>query len=76
MRKKDFSNSTNRVKKYRDNMRANGLRPVQIWIPDTRSLNFQQECLRQSKIVSQANVINKDLDNFIDDALNDIQDWT
>ncbi|HEY2382160.1 MAG TPA: antitoxin MazE family protein [Terriglobia bacterium] len=37
-----------RVKKRRDALRAAGLRPVQIWIPDTRRRGFARECRRQS----------------------------
>jgi hypothetical protein len=28
-------------------MRAAGLRPVQIWVPDTRAPGFAEECRRQ-----------------------------
>ncbi|HLH30985.1 MAG TPA: antitoxin MazE family protein [Terriglobia bacterium] len=38
-----------RVKKHRDALRAAGLRPVQIWVPDTRRRGFAQECRRQSR---------------------------
>lgn len=31
-----------------------GLRPVQIWVPDTRRPGFEQECRRQSLLASQA----------------------
>ncbi len=37
-----------RVKKHRIGLRAAGLRPVQIWVPDTRRSGFAQECRRQS----------------------------
>lgn len=43
-----------RVKKHRDALRAAGLRPVQIWVPDTRSPRFAAECRRQSLLVAQA----------------------
>jgi len=36
-----------RVAKYRVSMRAAGLRPVQIWVPDTRRTGFAAECRRQ-----------------------------
>lgn len=41
-----------RVKKYRDNLRASGLRPVQIWVPDTRKKGFADECRRQSMLLA------------------------
>ena len=34
-------------------MRAQGLRPVQIWAPDTRSGKVAEELRRQSKLVSR-----------------------
>lgn len=37
-----------RVQKYRATLRAAGLRPVQIWIPDPRRRGFAAECRRQS----------------------------
>lgn len=36
-----------RVQKHRDLLRQAGLRPVQIWVPDTRWPNFAEECRRQ-----------------------------
>ena len=37
-----------RVQKHRAALRAAGLRPVQIWVPDTRRAGFAEECRRQS----------------------------
>ena len=42
-----------RVKKHREALRAAGLRPVQIWVPDTRRPGFAAECRRQSRAVAQ-----------------------
>jgi hypothetical protein len=36
-----------RVQKHRMALRAAGLRPVQIWVPDTRRAGFAAECRRQ-----------------------------
>lgn len=36
-----------RVQKHRLALRAAGLRPVQIWVPDTRKAGFAAECRRQ-----------------------------
>ena len=36
-----------RVQKHRAALRAAGLRPVQIWVPDTRRAGFAAECRRQ-----------------------------
>lgn len=37
-----------RVKRHREGLRAAGLRPVQIWVSDTRRPGFAEECRRQS----------------------------
>jgi hypothetical protein len=37
-----------RVAAHRQRLRAAGLRPVQIWVPDTRRPGFAEECRRQS----------------------------
>jgi hypothetical protein len=40
--------SRDKVRAHRARLRAAGLRPVQIWIPDTRSAAFAREAHRQS----------------------------
>ncbi len=41
-------NTAPRMKRYRDRLRAAGLRPIQLWVPDTRAPGFAAECWRQS----------------------------
>ena len=41
-----------RVQKHRAGLRAAGLRPLQIWVPDTRRRGFAAECRRQSKALA------------------------
>ncbi len=36
-----------RVRKHRESLRARGLRPIQIWVPDTRKPGFAEEARRQ-----------------------------
>jgi hypothetical protein len=43
--------TSERVQKHRTALRASGLRPVQIWVPDTRRPGFAQECQRQSRLL-------------------------
>ena len=64
-----------RVQKRRLKLRMAGLRPVQIWVPDTRRPDFAAECRRQSLRVSQADAGDVDLLNFMDTALSDIDSW-
>ncbi|NOT17984.1 MAG: antitoxin MazE family protein [Sulfuriferula sp.] len=65
-----------RVQKHRDAMRMSGLRPVQIWVPDTRRPNFAEECRRQSRLVTQADMSDTDMQDFMDNALADVAGWT
>lgn len=37
-----------RVRKHREALRLAGLRPVQLWVPDTRRPTFAEECRAQS----------------------------
>jgi hypothetical protein len=40
-----------RVQKHRAALRESGLRPVQIWVSDTRRPGFAEECRRQSLLM-------------------------
>jgi DNA-binding LacI/PurR family transcriptional regulator len=48
------TSSRDKVRAYRARMRAQGLRPVQIWIPDTRTPEFIAEARRQSLAVANS----------------------
>ncbi|WP_062991240.1 antitoxin MazE family protein [Nocardia anaemiae] len=41
-----------RVQAHRDRLREQGLRPIQIWVPDTRSPQFLDEAHRQSVLLA------------------------
>lgn len=43
-----------KVRTYRERMRARGLRPIQIWVPDTRTATFRDEAHRQSLAVAES----------------------
>ncbi len=64
-----------RVRKRRDALRAAGLRPVQIWVPDTRRPGFADECRRQSLVVAQADTADRELLDVLDAALADTGAW-
>lgn len=61
-----------RVRKRRDALREAGLRPIQIWVPDTRRPGFAEECRRQARLVAVADAADGDLDGFLDGALVDL----
>jgi hypothetical protein len=41
-----------KVQEHRERLRAQGLRPIQIWVPDVRASSFQAEAHRQSRAVA------------------------
>ena len=43
-----------RVRSYRERQRAQGLRPIQIWVPDVRSRAFIREAHRQAAAVARS----------------------
>lgn len=62
-----------KMQQYRARLRASGLRPVQIWVPDTRARGFAQEVERQSRLVS-GSMGDKEALDFIEAAI-DAEDW-
>lgn len=65
-----------RVKKHRDALRMAGLRPVQLWVPDTRRPDFAEECRRQCRLVAQADRADTAMQQFMDEALAGVDGWT
>ena len=71
-----MSHVNSRVQKHRDALRMAGLRPVQIWVPDTRRPDFAEECRRQSRLAAETDKTDADLQHFMDEALADVDGWT
>jgi len=46
--------SRERVRAHRQQLRQQGLRPIQIWLPDTRSPSFATDAHLQSLAVAQS----------------------
>lgn len=64
-----------RVQRHRDALRQAGLRPVQLWVPDTRRPDFAAECRRQSSLVAQADSQDEALEAVLHATLDDIDGW-
>jgi hypothetical protein len=62
-----------RVRKHRESLRARGLRPIQIWIPDTRKPGFAEEAHRQSLAVRN-DPHEKEIQNLIEEMM-DYTGW-
>lgn len=43
-----------KVRAHRARLRAQGLRPIQLWVPDTRTPEFKAEARRQMKILAMS----------------------
>jgi len=66
-----------RVQKYRETLRQAGLRPVQLWVPDTRNPDFAPECARQSRLINEAERGEaEEVNAWLDHAAEDVQGWT
>jgi len=65
-----------RVQRHRNTLRMAGLRPVQIWVPDTRRPGFAQECRRQSLLIAQSDSSDTAMQHLMDKALSDVDGWT
>lgn len=62
--------SREKVREHRERLRRQGLRPIQIWVPDTRAPSFRPEAHRQSLAVAAG------VDAFDDQAfINSISEW-
>lgn len=62
--------SREKVRAHRDRLRRQGLRPVQIWVPDVRAPGFAAKAHRQSLAVAKSRHAAED-QAFIDS----VTDW-
>ncbi len=56
----------------RQTLRAAGLRPIQIWVPDTSAPGFAEECERQCRVLALAG--DAELDAWLDAANRELVD--
>ncbi len=59
-----------KVREHRERLRKQGLRPIQIWVPDVRSPAFRSEAHRQSAAIAASAQARED-QAFIDA----VSDW-
>jgi len=62
--------SRDKIRAHRKRLRQQGLRPIQIWVPDMLSPSFVAEARRQSLVVARSPHAKEDQD-FIDA----VSDW-
>ena len=61
----DGGSSRDKVRAHRERLRKQGLRPIQIWVPDVRRPGFKKEARRQSTAVAESASARADQD-FVD----------
>lgn len=61
-----------KVRAYRERMRAQGLRPIQIWVPDVRAPGFAREAHRQALAVAES--VHAAEDQAFIDSISDLGD--
>jgi len=49
-----MASSREKVREHRQRLRAQGLRPIQIWVPDVRTPEFRAEAHRQSLLIANS----------------------
>ena len=67
------TSTSTRVQKHRAALRKAGLRPLQIWVPDTRRVGFAEECRRQSLLL-QGDAHERETADWLDAAA-DREGW-
>jgi hypothetical protein len=64
--------SRDKVRAHRERLRKQGLRPIQIWVPDVRAPSFKAEAHRQSAAIAASEAAAED-QAFID-SISDLSD--
>jgi hypothetical protein len=49
-----MANSTKRVRKYREKMKAAGLKPVTMWLPDVDAPGFKERIAREIEMINNS----------------------
>ncbi len=57
--------SREKVRRHRERLRQQGLRPIQIWVPDVRAPSFRSQAHHQSLAVAESALAETD-QGFID----------
>jgi Antitoxin MazE-like len=68
----DVRSSRDKVRSHRERLRKQGLRPIQIWVPDIRRPDFREAAHRQSVAVAESSAAV--LDQSFIDAISDLDD--
>lgn len=67
--------SAKKMSDYRRRLRARGLRPMQIWVPDLRDPKVRKEISRQFEVIARERP-DPEIEALQDAALAEIEGWT
>ncbi|ODT48397.1 MAG: hypothetical protein BGO80_15120 [Devosia sp. 63-57] len=56
-------------------MRAAGLRPVTIWVPDFDSPEFKERCAQEARLLARADAEDPTIDSFLDAANQELAEY-
>jgi AmiR/NasT family two-component response regulator len=68
-----MSDGAKRVQKHRDKMKAAGLKPVTIWVPDINAPEFKERIAREIEIINADAESHRVMEEML--ALADFSDW-
>jgi hypothetical protein len=68
-----MTDGAKRVRKHREKMKAAGLKPVTIWVPDVNAPGYRESIRRQCELINAS----ADSERVIDEMLSvaDFSDW-
>ncbi|MHB8316682.1 MAG: antitoxin MazE family protein [Acidithiobacillus ferrivorans] len=66
--------SAEKVRHYRQGLRAAGMKPVQFWVADPRAPHFVETLMRQCQAIN-ASTEEQEVLNFCEAAGADIEGW-
>ena len=61
----EFRQATNRRTDVKQSLRAQGMRLIEIWVPDVKSKKFAAEARRQARLVAESTE-EAEIQSFID----------
>jgi hypothetical protein len=73
LKERVVADSAKRVQKHRDKMKAAGLKPVTIWVPDVNAPGFKERIAREIEIINADAESQRVMEEML--ALADFSDW-
>ena len=68
-----MTDGAKRVQKHRDKMKAAGLKPVTIWVPDVNAPGYAEKLAREIEIINADADSQRVMEEML--ALSDFSDW-